>query len=62
MFLAYGVNATQYIVPTSKLIPNIYWTFFVSAFLYFGIAAAGPFTGGHVNPAVTIGVTSSGLC
>lgn len=62
MFLAYGVNATQYLNPTSKMVPNPYWTFFVSCFLYLGIAAAAPFTGGHVNPAVTIGVTSSGLC
>lgn len=62
MFLAYGVNATQYLTPSSHMVPNPYWTFFVSCFLYFGIAAAAPFTGGHVNPAVTIGVTSSGLC
>ncbi len=61
-FLAYGVCATQYLVPTSTMVPNIYWTFFVSAFLFLGIAASGPFTGGHINPAVTVGLTLSGLC
>jgi glycerol uptake facilitator-like aquaporin len=30
--------------------------------LFLGIAAAAPFTGGHVNPAVTVGLTWSGLC
>lgn len=62
MFLAYGVNTTQYLLPTSQMVSNPYWTFYVSCFLFFGIAASAPFTGGHVNPAVTIGITSSGLC
>jgi glycerol uptake facilitator-like aquaporin len=59
-FLAYGVCYTQYLV--SSVVPNIYWTFFVSCYLFLGIAAAAPFTGGHVNPAVTVGLTLSGLC
>lgn len=36
-------------------------TFLVSCFLYLGIAVSAPFTGGHLNPSVTIGVTAAGL-
>jgi glycerol uptake facilitator-like aquaporin len=61
-FLAYGVCSTQYLNPNSNKVPNIFWTFFVSCYLFLGISASAPFTGGHVNPAVTVGLTSCGLC
>ena len=59
--LAYGISVSQYKHPIKRGIPNPYMTFLVSCFLYMGIAIAAPFTGGHLNPSVTIGLTVAGL-
>lgn len=59
--LAYGISVSQYKHPIKREEPNPFMTFLVSCFLYLGIAIAAPFTGGHLNPSVTAGVTAAGL-
>lgn len=61
LILAYGICVSQYKHPISRGEPNPYWTFLISCFLYLGISVAAPFTGGHINPSVTIGTTVAGI-
>lgn len=42
-------------------IPNIFQTFIISSFLYFGLSIAGPFSGGHLNPSVTVSLVTAGI-
>ena len=61
LILAYGICVSQYSHPIDQHQPNPYWTFLISCFLYLGISAAAPFTGGHINPSVTIGTIVAGI-
>lgn len=58
--LAYGICICHFIHPIQFHIPNPFATFIVSCFLYFGLSIAGPFSGGHLNPAVTMSLYSAG--
>lgn len=40
---------------------NPFSTFIISSFLYFGLSIAGPFSGGHLNPSVTVSLVTSSL-
>ena len=59
--LCFGICVSTYIHPQVFKIPNIYSTFIISSFLYFGLSIAGPFSGGHLNPSVTVSLATAGL-
>jgi glycerol uptake facilitator-like aquaporin len=52
--LAYGICMGRYQHPIEdhKINPN--FDFLISCFFYFAVSVAGPFSGGHLNPAVTL--------
>lgn len=61
MILCFGICVSTYLHPIKDRIPNIYSTFVISSFLYFGLTIAGPFSGGHLNPSVTISLSTAKL-
>lgn len=54
--LAFGIACTQYVPPLKDKIPNPFHDVFISLSLYLAIVIGAPFSGGHFNPAVSIGV------
>lgn len=44
----------RYLHPIEKHILNPNFEFLVSCFYYFAVSAAAPFSGGHLNPSVTL--------
>jgi glycerol uptake facilitator-like aquaporin len=55
MFLfMYGCCCSQYLLPDYKRIPNPFHSVFISCSLFIALCWSGGFTGGHVNPAVTM--------
>jgi glycerol uptake facilitator-like aquaporin len=44
----------RYLHPIEKKILNPNFEFLVSCFFYFAVSAAAPFSGGHLNPSVTL--------
>lgn len=59
LILSFGICVTEYKHPISDKIENIFWTFLISCFNFFAISVSGPFSGGHVNPAVTVGLSKA---
>ena len=47
---------TQYLPPLKNKISNPFHDIFISLSLYLAIGLCAPFSGGHFNPVVTIGV------
>jgi glycerol uptake facilitator-like aquaporin len=54
--LAYGICVSLYIHPIEKKIPNPTQDFLIAAFFYFAVSISAPFSGAHLNPAVTIAI------
>ena len=52
--LSYGICVGKYLHPIEDKIPNPTHSFLISCFFYFAVSAAAPFTGGHLNPSVTV--------
>lgn len=61
LILSYGICVSQYVHPISRKEPNHFWTFLISCFNFLAISIAGLFTGGHINPAATIGLYVAGV-
>ena len=55
LILTYGVCCGQYLTPVRDKVPNPFYSFFISSALFIALCWSGPMTGGHVNPAVTLG-------
>ena len=55
LILAYGVCCGQYLPPIRDKVPNPFYSFFISAALFLALCWSGSMTGGHINPAVTLG-------
>lgn len=56
LILAFGISVTEYVHPISRHIINPFWTFLISCFNFLAISVSGPFSGGHVNSSVTVGL------
>lgn len=54
--LMYGICCSQYLVPIDEHIPNPFHQVFISLALFLAICLSAPFTGGHINPAITLAV------
>jgi glycerol uptake facilitator-like aquaporin len=54
LIFAYGICAARYMHPIDKKILNPSYEFLISCFYYFALSVASPFSGGHLNPAVSI--------
>ncbi len=54
MLLTYGVCISIYHHPIRDRIKDPSTDLYISCFFYFALSVAAPFTGGHMNPAVTI--------
>lgn len=54
MLLTYGICISIYHHPIKDKIKDPSSDLFISCFFYFALSVAAPFTGGHMNPAVTI--------
>jgi glycerol uptake facilitator-like aquaporin len=52
--LTYGICISIYHHPIKDKIKDPSSDLFISCFFYFALSVAAPFTGGHMNPAVTI--------
>lgn len=47
----------KFLHPIEDRKPNPTFDFLISCFFYFALSAAAPFSGGHLNPAVTIAIS-----
>ena len=52
--LAYGTCMSRYTHPISERHININYQFLTCCFFYFALSVAAPFSGGHLNPSITI--------
>ncbi len=52
--LAYGTCMSRYTHPISERHININYQFLTCCFFYFALSVAAPFSGGHLNPSVTL--------
>ena len=57
LVLSYGICVSRFRHPIEQKFVNIEFDFLVSCFFYFALSAAAPFSGGHLNPAVTVGLS-----
>jgi glycerol uptake facilitator-like aquaporin len=54
LVLTYGVCVSIYLHPIEDKIKNHAVNFLISCFYYFALSISAPFSGGHINPAVTL--------
>ena len=54
LVLSYGICVGKYLHPIEEKHDNPTHGFLISCFFYFAVSAAAPFTGGHLNPSVTV--------
>ena len=54
LLLAYGICVGVYQHPIEDHVPNPTFEFLISCFFYFAISVSAPFSGAHINPAVTL--------
>jgi glycerol uptake facilitator-like aquaporin len=55
LILAYGICCGQYLPPIDEKIINPFHSIFISCSLFLALCWSGSMTGGHINPAVTLG-------
>lgn len=53
IILAYGICMGRFLHPIQDKVVNRTFDFLLSCFFYFALSVAAPFSGGHLNPAVT---------
>lgn len=53
---SFGIVCTQYVPPLADKVKNPFHDIFISLSLYLAIVIGAPFSGGHFNPAVSIGL------
>jgi glycerol uptake facilitator-like aquaporin len=54
LLLTYGICISIYLHPIKDKIKDPSSDLFICCFFYFALSVAAPFTGGHMNPAVTL--------
>jgi glycerol uptake facilitator-like aquaporin len=54
LILTYGWCVGRYEHPIDQHKVNMSYEFLISCFYYFALSVAAPFSGGHLNPSVTI--------
>jgi aquaporin related protein len=57
LILAYGICMGRFLHPIEDRVINRAFDFLISCFFYFALSVAAPFSGGHLNPAVTLALS-----
>lgn len=55
--LSYGICMARFLHPIEDRKINHTFDFLISCVFYFALSAAAPFSGGHLNPAVTLAIS-----
>lgn len=55
LILTYAICCSQYVPPIRDKVPNVFYKFFVACAFFLSLCWSASLTGGHLNPAVTLG-------